>query len=59
MSEASGPLAHYLREAVRAIEQAERQLGHELRPERGAVHRELVSAAASLGRALHLIGVVK
>lgn len=33
-----------------------RQLDHDVRPERDAVHRELVQAATSIGRALHLIG---
>lgn len=56
MSTAPGPLADYLRAVVSAIEQAERQLGRDLRPERGAVQRELVQAAAYIGRALHLIG---
>lgn len=56
MSESTGPLAFYLRMAARELTSAERQLDHDVRPEREAVHRELVAAAAAIGRALHLIG---
>lgn len=56
MSEATGPLAHYLRQAAQELAWAERQLDHDVRPQREAVHRELVAAAAAIGRALHLIG---
>lgn len=55
---ASSPsrLPELLREAARALEDAERQLQHAVTPEREAVQRELVQAATSIGRALHLIG---
>lgn len=45
-----------LREAARVLEDAERRLQHDVTPQREAVQRELVSAGASIGRALHLIG---
>lgn len=56
MSADTGPLPYFLREASRALQSAERQLDHDVRPEREAVHRELVAAAACVGRALNLIG---
>ena len=45
-----------LREAARQLADAEVRLQHDVTPERDAVHRELVSAATSIGRALNLIG---
>jgi hypothetical protein len=45
-----------LREAARALEDAERRLQHDVAPAREAVHRELVQAGTSIGRALHLVG---
>jgi hypothetical protein len=45
-----------LREAARALEDAERRLEHEIAPERDAIRRELVSAATSVGRAMCLAG---
>ena len=56
MTESTGPLAYFLRAAAEELSRAERQLEHDVRPERDAVQRELVSAATSIGRALHLIG---
>lgn len=56
MSADTGPLPYFLREASRALQSAERQLDHDVRPEREAVHREIVSAAVCIGRALALIG---
>jgi hypothetical protein len=49
-------LAELLREAARALEDADRRLIHDASPQREAVHRELVQAATCVGRALHLTG---
>lgn len=49
-------LAELLKEAARALDDADRRLEHAVEPERDAVHRELVAAAANIGRALHLLG---
>jgi hypothetical protein len=45
-----------LREAARALADAEMRLHHDTTPEREAIHRELMQAATCIGRALHLIG---
>jgi len=45
-----------LREAARALADAEIRLQHDVSPQREAVQREIVQAATSIGRALHLIG---
>lgn len=45
-----------LREAARNLDDADRRLEHAVEPERDAIHRELVQAATSIGRAIHLIG---
>lgn len=50
------PLAAALQEAAQALARAEAALRHICTPEREAVHRELVSAAASVGRAQCLRG---
>jgi hypothetical protein len=49
-------LPELLQEAARALADAERRLQHDASPQREAVQRELVQAATSVGRALHLIG---
>ena len=49
-------LVELLREAARALDDADRRLEHDVTPERDAIHRELVTAATSIGRALHLLG---
>lgn len=49
-------LLELLREAARALADAERRLQHDTTPERSAVQHELVTAATSIGRALHLLG---
>ena len=48
--------AELLREAARALADAEMRMHHDTTPEREAVHRELVQAATCIGRALNLIG---
>lgn len=48
--------AEALKRAAEALKRADIALRHVCTPEREAVQRELVSAAASVGRALHLIG---
>jgi hypothetical protein len=52
-------LADRLREAAKALEAADDALRGSYIPEQGAVHYELVQAAANVGRALHLIGEVR
>jgi hypothetical protein len=49
-------LAELLKEAARSLHDAEQRLQHDVTPERDAVQHELVAAATSIGRALHLIG---
>jgi hypothetical protein len=49
------PLSAHLREALVALERAEAALRHDTQA-REAVQHELVRAATSVGRALHLIG---
>jgi hypothetical protein len=53
------PLAEALREAAKALERAEDAARHYSSPEREAVQREIVAAAANVGRGLHLIGEVR
>lgn len=50
------PLNQALEEATEALKRAEVALRHVCTPEREAVHREIVSAAASVGRAQCLRG---
>lgn len=57
MSEATGPLAYHLRQAAQALESAERQIHHDARADREALHRELVQAAACVGRVMALAGL--
>lgn len=45
-----------LRLAAHYLADAESRLQHDVTPQREAVHRELVQAASSIGRALHLLG---
>lgn len=52
-------LATNLRAAAKALEDCEDCLRTLIIPEQGAVHHELVQAAANVGRALHLIGEVR
>ena len=49
-------LAEALRAAEEALRRAEVALRHIMTPEREAVHREIVQAAASVGRAQALTG---
>jgi hypothetical protein len=50
------PVASHTNDAIMAIQRAEAELRKVMVPEREAVQRELVAAATSLGRVLHLTG---
>jgi len=57
MSDASGPIAFFLRTVLRSLAELERAVAHEMRPGREAALRELVQAAASIARARALLGI--
>jgi hypothetical protein len=48
-------VAELLRIAVQYLDDAEQRLRHDVSPEREAIQREIVQAATSVGRALHLL----
>jgi hypothetical protein len=53
---ATPQLTDWLRQVAQDLKRAEARLQHDVTPQREAVQRELVQAAVSVGRALHLIG---
>lgn len=57
MSDASGPIAFYLRAVLRDLTGLERAVSHEMRPGQAAALRELVQAAACIARARAVLGI--